>query len=80
MKKTDPRIKQLERLLRVENMRMETMAYHIGVATRTVFNWIDGRSRISRLASPRVDMFLRKAKRIAQVDAAERAQSLLAGK
>ncbi|MCK9602677.1 MAG: helix-turn-helix domain-containing protein [Sphaerochaeta sp.] len=78
--KTDKRIAAINRYVEKENMRVETVASQIGVTARTVYNWIDGKSRISPLASPRVDMFLRRAPRLAQINAAERAESLLGGK
>ncbi|MDD5513184.1 MAG: hypothetical protein PHD09_05405 [Candidatus Omnitrophica bacterium] len=78
--KKDPRLKQIRHYIQDENMRVETVASQIGVTARTVYYWMDGKGRISPLASPRVDMFLRQAKRIAQVDAAERAQSLVDGR
>ena len=78
--KTDKRISAINHYVERENMRVETVASQIGVTARTVYNWIDGKSRISPLASPRVDMFLRRAKRLAQVHAQERAQSLVDGR
>ena len=76
----DKRIATLTEYIRRGDFRISQMADAIGVTQQTVYNWTDGRAGISRLASPRVDVFLENAKRLAQVDAAERAESLLGGK
>ena len=75
----DRRIAILAGYVKRGDFRISQMADEIGVTEMTVYNWTDGKTRISRLASPRVDMFLRRAKRLAQVDAQERAERLLSG-
>ena len=79
-KPKDKRIAILAGYVKRGEFRISQMADEIGVTEMTVYNWVDGKSRISRLASPRVDMFLRRAQRLAQVNTAERAESLSSGK
>jgi len=79
-KPKDKRIAILAGYVKRGEFRISQMADEIGVTEMTVYNWVDGKSGVSRLAFPRVDMFLRRAKRLAQVDAAERAESILDGK
>ena len=79
-KPKDKRIAILAGYVRRGEFRISQMADEIGVTEMTVYNWVDGKSRISRLASPRVDMFLRRAQRLSRVHAQERAESLLAGR
>lgn len=63
-KPKDERIAILTGYIRRGDFRVSQMADEIGVTEMTVYNWTDGKSGISRLASPRVDMFLRRAKRL----------------
>ena len=79
-KPKDKRIAILAGYVKRGEFRISQMADEIGVTEMTVYNWVDGKSRISRLASPRVDMFLRRAQRLSRVHAQERAESLLAGR
>ena len=79
-KPKDKRIAILAGYVKRGEFRISQMADEIGVTEMTVYNWVDGKSGVSRLASPRVDMFLRRAKRLAQVNAQERAQSLVDGR
>ena len=79
-KPKDKRIAILAGYVKRGEFRISQMADEIGVTEMTVYNWVDGKSRISRLASPRVDMFLRRAQRLSRVHAQERAQSLVDGR
>jgi len=79
-KPKDTRIAILAGYVQRGEFRISQMADEIGVTEMTVYNWVDGKSRISRLASPRVDMFLRRAQRLSRVHAQERAQSLVDGR
>ncbi len=79
-KPKDKRIAILAGYVKRGEFRISQMADEIGVTEMTVYNWVDGKSGISRLASPRVDMFLRRAQRLSRVHAQERAESLLAGR
>lgn len=63
-KPKDKRIAILAGYVKRGEFRISQMAAEIGVTEMTVYNWVDGKSGISRLASPRVDMFLRRAKRL----------------
>jgi uncharacterized protein YjcR len=79
MKKNDARQRALNHYIKVENMRVETIAREIGVSTRTIYNWSDGKSRISPLAETRVDRFLKKAKRIVAMDTSAQVAELISG-
>lgn len=54
----DKRLALLGKLVKRDNVRLETIARRIGVTYRTIYNWIDGRSGVSPLASPLLDKFL----------------------
>jgi len=64
-KTKDKRTAILAGYIRRGDFRVSQMADEIGVTEMTIYNWADGKSGISRLASPRVDMFLRRASRLA---------------
>lgn len=57
-KQRDKRLALLGKLVKRDNVRLETIARRIGVTYRTIYNWIDGRSGVSPLASPLLDKFL----------------------
>jgi hypothetical protein len=73
-------VNQLRRYVESGDLSVDIISREADTPRGTIYNWLDGISIISPLASPRVDMFLRRAKRLAQVHAAERAESLLSGK
>lgn len=73
-------VNQLRRYVESGDLSVDIISREADTPRGTIYNWLDGISIISPLASPRVDVFLRKAKRLAQVHAQERAESLLSGK
>ena len=54
----DKRLRILRKYVKRDNLRLETIARRIGVTYKTIYNWVDGRSGVSPLASPLLDKFL----------------------
>lgn len=54
----DPRMTQLRQYVRSSGVRVEEVAREIGVTGRTVYNWMEGKGRISPLASDPLNRYL----------------------
>ena len=79
-KPKDKRIAILAGYVKRGEFRISQMADEIGVTEMTVYNWVDGKSGVSRLASPRLDAFLRRAPELAKMATTEACNRLTAGK
>jgi len=56
--KQDYRVKLLRKYIKRGDLRVSTVAGFIGVSVITVYNWLDGKSSVSPLASAGLDRFL----------------------
>lgn len=71
----DKRIAKLGNYIKNSDIRIETIASQIGVSLGTIYNWIDGRSGVSPLASAPLNAFLL---RIENEVAIERQRNIMA--
>lgn len=56
----DKRITILKKHLSRPDVNIRDVAISIGVTDATIYNWLRGKGRVSRLASPQLDRFLRE--------------------
>lgn len=57
-KVNDPRMARLRDHIMESGVRVEEVARRIGVTSRTIYNWMDGKRRVSPLASRPLDRYL----------------------
>jgi DNA-binding XRE family transcriptional regulator len=61
-RKIDPRMIMLRDYIRSSGARIEEVSKSIGVTGRTIYNWTQGKGKISPLASGPLDRFLESLK------------------
>lgn len=54
----DPRTERLRVHIQESGVRVADVASRIGVTSATIYNWMEGRVRVSPLASRRLDRYL----------------------
>lgn len=57
-KVNDPRMTRLRDYIMESGVRVEEVARRIGVTNRTIYNWMEGKGRVSPLASRPLDRYL----------------------
>lgn len=57
-KAIDPRMARLRDYIYESGVRVEEVAKRIGVTGRTIYNWMEGKGRVSPLASRPLDRYL----------------------